>query len=1237
MSSNANPEDLGMYGHDDAAADASGGQGAIEGATGGEKMGVSLIPTSDQDHLAEAMDAAAPLMSVTSNQLTLLFQGEVYVFDSVSPEKVQAVLLLLGGCEVPTGAAGMTLSGQQDDRGYDDLLHRTNIPAKRIASLIRFREKRKERNFDKKIRYNVRKEVALRMQRRKGQFAGKAITQEGALASSSGDPLQSSIQEDPPRESKCQNCGISEKMTPAMRRGPAGPRSLCNACGLMWANKGTLRSPSRAKIGTPSTANPSEHGQAIDSDLISDNKLHVHTPSNHDAVVSNSEIVGDGMTADVQQADTVGLKTELRERAPPPTTSYYSPPADVPSSSAAAAAGTSSTSLSQELEQRLTIRDPEPAAAEPEATLTQSTPASSKALRPPARPGFGKAGVTCIVRANHFLVEVADKSICHYDVAISPECTSRITNRRIITELVKMHKNGVLGKRLPVYDGRKSLYTAGPLPFTDKAFVIKLADEEKTDKTREKEFKVTIKLAGQADLDHLRNFLQGRQMDAPQETIQALDIVLRESPSANYVTSSRSFFSPIFGHKCDIGEGLECWRGYFQSLRPTQMGLSLNTDISATSFYKPVTVVEFVAEYLNIYDIMRPLSDPDRFKIKKAIRGIKVEAMHNRNCRRRYKITGITSMPMSELMFPVDESGTKLSVVQYFRERYQCSLKHVSWPCLQAGSDARPTYLPMEVCRIIEGQRFTKKLNDRQVTSILKATCQRPRDRERSILEMVRLNKFNDDKFVKEFGIRIKNEFTPVEARVLPPPRLKYHESGREKLCSPNVGQWNMINKRMVNGGNVEHWTCLSFSRLRGDEIDRFCGCLVNMCNNIGMVFNPRPFVDIWTVHPDSMEIALRKVHSQSLNCLGKSGRHIQLLIIVLPEKSGHYGRIKRICETDLGIVSQCCLPKHVAKCNNQYLENVALKINVKVGGRNTVLEDALHYRIPFVTDKPTIIFGADVTHPAPGEDASSIAAVVASIDWPEVTKYKGLVSAQQNREEMIQDLFKVTQDPQKGTIYGGMIRELLLSFFRATKQKPHRIIFYRDGVSEGQFSQVLLHEMTAIRKACASLEEGYLPPTTFVVVQKRHHTRLFPEVHGNRDLTDRSGNILPGTVVDKMICHPTEFDFFLCSHAGIQGTSRPTHYHVLFDENHFSADDLQRLTNNLCYTYARCTRSVSVVPPAYYAHLAAFRARYYMEGELSDGGSTSAGGRSRSKNTSTEVRQLPLIKHNVQEVMFYC
>lgn len=61
------------------------------------------------------------------------------------------------------------------------------------------------------------------------------------------------------------------------------------------------------------------------------------------------------------------------------------------------------------------------------------------------------------------------------------------------------------------------------------------------------------------------------------------------------------------------------------------------------------------------------------------------------------------------------------------------------------------------------------------------------------------------------------------------------------------------------------------------------------------------------------------------------------------------------------------------------------------------------------------------------------------------------------------------------------------------------------------------------------------------------------------------------------------------------QGTSRPSHYHVLWDDNCFTADELQLLTYQLCHTYVRCTRSVSIPAPAYYAHLVAFRARYHL------------------------------------------
>lgn len=51
------------------------------------------------------------------------------------------------------------------------------------------------------------------------------------------------------------------------------------------------------------------------------------------------------------------------------------------------------------------------------------------------------------------------------------------------------------------------------------------------------------------------------------------------------------------------------------------------------------------------------------------------------------------------------------------------------------------------------------------------------------------------------------------------------------------------------------------------------------------------------------------------------------------------------------------------------------------------------------------------------------------------------------------------------------------------------------------------------------------------------------------------------GTLIDRDICHPTEFDFYLNSHAGIQGTNRPCHYHVLLDESKFGAQELQLLT----------------------------------------------------------------------------
>ncbi|GFY98311.1 Stabilizer of iron transporter SufD / Polynucleotidyl transferase [Actinidia rufa] len=791
-------------------------------------------------------------------------------------------------------------------------------------------------------------------------------------------------------------------------------------------------------------------------------------------------------------------------------------------------------------------------------------PPSSKGLVLHRRPGYGQLGTKCLVKANHFLAEISERDLSHYSVKIKPEVNSTALNKVIMAQLVKLHRDTDLGKKLPVYDGRSALYTAGLLPFTSKEFVVTLADEDESiGITKEREFKVMIEFVAHASMRHLCEFSSGKQVDTPLEALKVIDIVLRELAAQRYISVGRFFYSPNIKRPQPIGNGLQSWRGFYQSIKPIQMGLSLNidlsivsywSDMSATAFIEPLPVIEFVAQVLGKDVYSRPLSDADRVKVKKALRGVKVELLNtSKRC---------TGLPFNIPIFLAS----------------------------QVGSSRKVNYLPMEACKIVEGQRYTKRLNDRQITSLLKFACQRPHEQEMDILETIHHNGYNQDPYAKEFGIRIDDKLASVEARVLPAPWLKYNDSGKEKEVLPKVGQWNMMNKKVINGSTINYWACINFSRsVQESTVSGFCHQLVQACQGSGMDFKCEPVIPIYSARPDQVKKALKYVCSAAANKLG--GKELELLIAILPDNNGSlYGDLKRICETELGLISQCCLTKYVVKISQQYLANVSLKINVKMGGRNTVLVDALSWRIPLVSDIPTIIFGADVTHPESGEDCSpSIAAVVASQDWPEVTK------------------------------------ELLLSFQKATGRKPLRIIFYRDGVSDGQFYQVLLYELEAIRKACASLEPSYQPPVTFIVVQKRHHTRLFAKRDSWREKKS--------TVVDTKICHPTEFDFYLCSHAGIQGTSRPAHYHVLWDENNFTADEIQSLTNNLCYTYARCTRSVSLVPPAYYAHLAAYRARFYMEPNTHENAST----RSTTRSNGPCFRPLPALKEKVKKVMFYC
>ena len=257
-----------------------------------------------------------------------------------------------------------------------------------------------------------------------------------------------------------------------------------------------------------------------------------------------------------------------------------------------------------------------------------------------------------------------------------------------------------------------------------------------------------------------------------------------------------------------------------------------------------------------------------------------------------------------------------------------------------------------------------------------------------------------------------------------------------------------------------------------------------------------------------------------------KENGSIQLFITIMPDKgnTAFYGSVKQAGDIRFGVHTQCVKLSMVQKPSPSLCVSIALQINAKMGGINHVVNPQKDVVLVFTNR--VIMIGADVIHSSP--ETPSIAAVVGSLD-SDASRYCARIRIQRNREEIIKDLANV-------------MKEILIQFYKFNRgAKPEKIVFYRDGVSEGQFDQVLIHEVRAVQQACLMLEKGYKPGITFVVVQKGHHTRLFPV--DDKDTHGRQGNVPPGTTVDKSIAHPFEFDLYLCSHQGIQVGSETMWY----------------------------------------------------------------------------------------------
>lgn len=91
----------------------------------------------------------------------------------------------------------------------------------------------------------------------------------------------------------------------------------------------------------------------------------------------------------------------------------------------------------------------------------------------------------------------------------------------------------------------------------------------------------------------------------------------------------------------------------------------------------------------------------------------------------------------------------------------------------------------------------------------------------------------------------------------------------------------------------------------------------------------------------------------------------------------------------------------------------------------------------------------------------------------------------------------------------------------------------------------------------------------------------------------------------------------------------------MVHDEIGFTADVLQGLTNSVSYMFARATKSVSLVSPAYYADLACERGRCYLHGLLT-GRSSVRGSREDVMREAINIWNDGVSGPTLRDTMFY-
>ena len=277
-------------------------------------------------------------------------------------------------------------------------------------------------------------------------------------------------------------------------------------------------------------------------------------------------------------------------------------------------------------------------------------------------------------------------------------------------------------------------------------------------------------------------------------------------------------------------------------------------------------------------------------------------------------------------------------------------------PVIDVSRDrSHPRWLPVELCEIPPNQAYRGLLSGDATSAMIKVACNPPAYNAESIVNQgfPQLGLNGRSGPLQGFGISISDQMTRIPARVLSPPGITY-KSGR-----PNVKEasWNIVNVQFQRGGNMSNWAVLlvnqgvpvvEFSGINDPQLITFLQTFAKKCRDSGMTVPNGP-PNILSTHilppteADPRRAQGMKIIEKTLRDNIQPRNKPSFILVLLSSADDYiYRGIKRLCDVDIGLTTVTMLLDKARKDGpkqDQYFSNVALKVNIKLGGINHTLD----------------------------------------------------------------------------------------------------------------------------------------------------------------------------------------------------------------------------------------------------------------------------------------------------------